>query len=235
MTAEVTVSAESSVSSGSAAEGQGAPKKVKRLPREVRERQILDAALTVFAASGYHAASMDEISDVAGVSKPMIYSYLGAKEELFVHSIRRESGRLLAALQHGVRQDRSPDMQLWHGLHSFYRFVADYRESWIVLHRHALMMGSPFADEVADMRGQAIKLVATLVVSAGSQRGFADQLEVSGEGLAAALVGAAESLADWWLDHPQVPVDALASWVMNLTWLGFSDMMRGEVWRPTAS
>ena len=58
-------------------------RRVKRLPREVRERQILDAAVRVFSEQGYHDASMDEISDVAGVSKPMIYAYLGSKEDLF--------------------------------------------------------------------------------------------------------------------------------------------------------
>lgn len=212
---------------------QRAPERAKRLPRAVRERQILDAALTVFAAGGYHSASMDEVSDVAGVSKPMIYSYLGAKEDLFTQCIRREAGRMLEAIQAGIKQDVPPDMQLWHGLRSFYRFVAEHRESWTVLHRHALTVGGPFADEITALRGEAIKLVSTLVVSAGSQRGQAERVEVSGEGLAAALVGAAESLADWWLDHSEVPADMLASWLMNLTWLGFNDLVEGEVWRPT--
>ena len=44
---------------------QRRPARVKRLPREVRERQILDAAVRVFSAHGYHNASMDEISEVA--------------------------------------------------------------------------------------------------------------------------------------------------------------------------
>ncbi|GAA3056643.1 hypothetical protein GCM10020000_43930 [Streptomyces olivoverticillatus] len=40
--------------------------KVKRMPREVRERQMLDAAVEVFARRGYSAASMDEIAELAG-------------------------------------------------------------------------------------------------------------------------------------------------------------------------
>src|SRR5204862_679616 len=58
-------------------------RKVRRLPRSVREQQMLDAAVAVFSAAGYHAASMDEISGRAGISKPMVYAYLGTKEELF--------------------------------------------------------------------------------------------------------------------------------------------------------
>jgi AcrR family transcriptional regulator len=214
-------------------EAQRPAERARRLPRAVRERQILDAAVHVFSRYGYHTASMDEISEVAGVSKPMIYTYLGSKEDLFGQCIRRESTRLLEAVQSGVQPERPPDMQLWHGLRSFYRFVAEYRESWTVLHRQALTVGGSFAAEITDMRLRAIELVATLVVSAGTRKGLGEQAEFSGEGLAAALVGAAESLADWALDHPSVSERVLASWLMNLVWLGFNDLVEGEVWRPS--
>jgi AcrR family transcriptional regulator len=49
------------------------------VPRERREREILGVAGTIFARAGYHSASMDEIADSAGVSKPMIYAYFGSK------------------------------------------------------------------------------------------------------------------------------------------------------------
>ena len=140
--------------------------RAKRLPRAVREKQILDAAVKVFSQHGYHMASMDVISEVAGVSKPMIYSYLGAKEELFGHCVRRESNRLLEAVRNGIRLDVPPDMQLWHGLRSFYGFVAEYRESWIVLHRHALTSGDPFAEEVTALRTRAVELVTPYQVPA---------------------------------------------------------------------
>ncbi|MFC4005369.1 TetR/AcrR family transcriptional regulator [Prauserella oleivorans] len=218
-----------------AEDAQRSGERAKRLPRAVREKQILDAAVAVFAQHGYHSASMDEISETAGVSKPMIYSYLGAKEDLFTHCIRRESGRLLEAVQAGIKVDVPPDMQLWHGLRAFYRFVAEHRESWTVLHRHALTVGGPFAGEVNALRGRAIDLVAQLVVSQGSRKGLGEQAEFSGKGLAAALVGAAESLADWWLDNSDVPDGVLASWLMNLIWLGFNDLVEGDVWRPRES
>lgn len=214
-------------------EAQHRGERSKRLPREVRERQILDAAVQVFSRHGYHAASMDEVSDVAGVSKPMIYAYLGAKEDLFAHCIRREADRLLSAVYAGIRPELAPDMQLWHGLRAFYRFVAEYRDSWTVLHRQALAVGGTFAGEINDMRQRAISLVAALVVSAGARAELAEQAQRSGEGLAAALVGAAESLADWWIDHPDVTDGTLASWLMNLVWLGFNDLVEGQVWTPS--
>lgn len=209
-----------------------APERPKRLPRAVRERQILDAAVRVFSQHGYHAASMDEISDVAGVSKPMIYAYLGAKEDLFAKCIRREADRLIETVRLGVRTELPPDMQLWHGLRAFYRFVAEHQEAWTVLHRQALTAGGQFAGEIHDLRKMAIDLVAGLVVTAGTKRGLGEAAEFSGPALAVALVGAAESLADWWLDHTDISDGVLASWLMNLVWLGFNDLVEGKTWRP---
>jgi AcrR family transcriptional regulator len=212
---------------------QRPPERARRLPRAVRERQILDAAVQVFSRYGYHSASMDEISEVAGVSKPMIYTYLGSKEDLFGACIRREATRLLEAVQAGIQPDLPADMQLWHGLRAFFKFVADYRQSWTVLHRQALTVGGSFAAEVTAMRDRAIELVAALVVSAGTRKGVGEKAEFSGAGMSAALVGAAESLADWALDHPEVSDGVLASWLMNLIWLGFSDLVEGKVWKPS--
>lgn len=209
--------------------------RARRLPRAVRERQILDAAVAVFSQHGYHAASMDEVAEVAGVSKPMVYAYLGSKEDLFAACIRREANRLIEAVTNGVATDAelAPDMQLWHGLRSFFHFVGQNRQSWTVLHRQALSVGGSFAAEISTMRDRSIELVARVVVSAGTKQGIGDQAEKSADGLAAALVGAAESLADWWLDHPDVTDGTLASWLMNLVWLGFGDLVQGEVWKPS--
>jgi len=213
-----------------------APARSRRLPRAVREQQILDAAVRVFSQHGYHSASMDEVSEAAGVSKPMIYAYLGAKEDLFAKCIQREAARLLEAVRLGVQPDLAaeltPDMQLWHGLRAFYRFVAGHREAWTVLHRQAQTVGGQFAGEVDALRARAIDLVSSLVVSAGTKQGLGPAAEFSGPALAVALVGAAESLADWWLDHSDVPDGVLASWLMNLVWLGFNDLVEGQVWRP---
>lgn len=212
---------------------RSAPERNRRLPRDVREKQILDAAVAVFSEHGYYAASMDGVSEAAGVSKPMIYAYLGAKEELFAKCIRREADRIVESVRGEVRLDVAPDMQLWHGLRAFYRFVGEHRASWTVLHRQALAVGGTFVEEISRVRRAGIEMVSSLVISAGSHRGLGEQARSSGEAMAVALVGAAESLADWWLDHPDVTPGTLASYLMNLVWLGFNDLVEGQVWYPS--
>ena len=59
----------------------------RRLPEE-RPRQILEAALTVFAERGLAAARLEDIARHAGLSKGTIYLYFPNKEELFREVIR---------------------------------------------------------------------------------------------------------------------------------------------------
>jgi len=49
---------------------------------------ILQAALDEFSTHGYGDARIDRIADRAGVSKPLIYDYFGAKEQLYIHALR---------------------------------------------------------------------------------------------------------------------------------------------------
>jgi len=59
----------------------------RRLPEE-RPRQILDAALAVFAERGLAAARLEDIAKRAGLSKGTIYLYFPNKEELFREVVR---------------------------------------------------------------------------------------------------------------------------------------------------
>lgn len=47
------------------------------------QQRILDAALEVFAESGYHQCSVGRITDVAGCSRVSFYQYFSDKEDLF--------------------------------------------------------------------------------------------------------------------------------------------------------
>lgn len=110
---------------------------------------MLDAAVVEFARHGFHAASMDEIAARAGVSKPMIYAYLGSKDDLFVACLHREGTRLLEAIVEVVEFELAPDEQLWRGMRAFFGYVADNRDGWTVLYRQAQ---GRFAAERAVMR-----------------------------------------------------------------------------------
>jgi AcrR family transcriptional regulator len=205
----------------------------RRLPRAVREQQMLDAAVSVFAESGFQRASMDEIATRAGISKPMVYAYLGSKEELFIACLHREGTRMMEAVIRVVEPDLPADQQLWRGLRAFFQFVAAHRDGWNVLYRQARGQ-EPFAAELGQMRDRMLDIVATLLGRISRPGGLQYPPE-SLTALAYALVGAGESLADWVATHPEEPADATATRLMNIVWLGADHLLHGATWSPYQS
>jgi TetR/AcrR family transcriptional regulator len=53
------------------------------------EERILDAAQDVFATYGYQGATIDEVADRAGISKPNLHYYFKRKRDLYLAVLRR--------------------------------------------------------------------------------------------------------------------------------------------------
>ncbi|MGW0614411.1 TetR/AcrR family transcriptional regulator [Streptomyces sp. NPDC002788] len=207
--------------------------KTKRMPRAVREQQMLDAAVQIFGRRGYMAASMDEIAELAGVSKPLVYLYLNSKEDLFTACIRREAKALVGAVRAGVRRDLPADRQLWEGLGAFFAHTAENPDAWSVLHLQARTHGEPFAAEVTAMREEIVAFVTQLILAAAREAHRDPHLpEREVAGLAEALVGAAESLAAWANATSGITARQAAATMMNFAWAGLGDLMAGRPWSP---
>jgi AcrR family transcriptional regulator len=69
------------------AEGRGAE---SAPDGSAKRRQIMEGARTVFLASGFDGASMNDVARAAGVSKGTLYVYFNSKEQLFEALIREE-------------------------------------------------------------------------------------------------------------------------------------------------
>lgn len=194
---------------------------------------MLDAAVTVFAQKGYHETSMDDIAEQAGISKPMVYLYLGSKEELFARCLEQESSRLLQAIAEAVDAGSAADEQLWRALHAVFTVVSEHRDGWNVLHRQGMKATGALGERAAGLRDQTVEVVRQLLAKAWTigrrRKAHAEEVQMC----AYALVGAAESVADWLADHPDVTPEIAARRLMTISWVGLGDIMNGEIWRPS--
>jgi AcrR family transcriptional regulator len=198
---------------------------------------MLDAAVRVFSQRGFHAASMDEIADRADISKPMLYAYLGTKEELFIACLHREGTRMMEAIIGAIRPGAPLDEQLWRGLGAFFGFVGVHRDGWAMLYRQA-RGEPPFARELTAMRSRIVDVVAGMLAEGVRDAGGNTAPEAGPAAdprvLAYALVGASESTADWLVDHPEADPAELATGLMSIIWTGAQRSLAGERWRPPA-
>ncbi len=183
------------------------------MPRERREQLILNVAGGVFAREGYHSSSMDEIADQAGVSKPMLYAYFNSKEGLYLAYIERAGGELLERLESAAPRGVRPASALRARITEFLSFVEEHGDGWKVLFRE---VGStrPFSDQVAELRERIARAIRRMLEDGVSA--WPGYPEPAADAVAHALVGAGESLANWWLDHPGVAREQVVEWYFGV-------------------
>jgi AcrR family transcriptional regulator len=185
------------------------------MPRAQREQLILDVAGVVFAREGYYSASMDEIASLADVSKPMLYAYFDSKEGLYVAYVDRTGRELLSRLESAAAGDLRPVERLRPRIIEFLTFVEEHRDGWRVLFG-AVSSSRPLADEVAELReriASAVRRMLETAVGGVSRSGLSGP---ASDALAHAIVGAGESLANWWLEHPEIARDRVVDWYVDL-------------------
>ncbi|MEB3032396.1 TetR/AcrR family transcriptional regulator [[Mycobacterium] nativiensis] len=186
----------------------------KRLPRAVREQQMLDAAVQMFSINGYHETSMDSIAAAAQISKPMLYLYYGSKEELFGACLDRELRRFVETVRTGIDFQQSPKDLLGNTIRSFLRYIDANRASWIVMYTQATS-SQAFAHTVREGRERIIELVGRLL-RAGTRN---PEPGIDFEMMAVALVGAGEAIASR-VSTGDTDVDEAGELMINLFWRG---------------
>ena len=70
-----------------------------------RRKQILDAAECCFSRSGFHGASMAEISKAAGMSAGHIYNYFDSKDDIIAAFVQQNVDRVSAIMRDLERRD----------------------------------------------------------------------------------------------------------------------------------
>src|SRR5215218_6012590 len=88
-----------------------------------RRRQILTAAVKVFADRGFHEARVGDIAEEAGIAYGLVYHYFDSKEELLETIFRTTWSEMLARVEEveaagvrapeAVRQVTAPLLRTW--------------------------------------------------------------------------------------------------------------------------
>lgn len=187
-----------------------------RVPRAVREQQVLEVAQGLFAERGYQGASMDELASRAGVSKPVVYDLVGSKESLYLRCVERAGRALAEVVATAALTETDPERRMHAGAVAFLRFVAEERGGWDLL----LTAGpEPGAEPILAIRAQQSALLTELTRETVAGLGVElDEWRI--QALAHALNGAFEGLAYWWRANREVPPDELVDWITALFYPG---------------
>ncbi|AWB95106.1 TetR family transcriptional regulator [Agromyces badenianii] len=203
---------------------------------EKTRRRLLEAAEHVFAAHGYHEASVSRITERAGVGQGTFYLYFTTKLDIFNELVEDLNHRVRQAMSEGSRGARNRIEAERAGFAAFFRFTAEHPALYRVVREAELV--SP----------DALRLHYTRIVD-----GYIDGLrEASDDGeigdidptvAAWALMGIGEMIGMRWVlwgDGDAAPgndADPTASGTRAVPPEVLDEMMRfieGALGRPTA-
>jgi AcrR family transcriptional regulator len=203
----------------------------RRLTADERRAGILDAALAVFSARGYHSSSIDDIAREAGISKALIYEHFESKQALYGDLLEHNANELferLAASIAGVEVEAGA-VRLATGLDAFFSFVEERRDAWRILFRD---VSDPETSAALERVVEQVTSVVAALIAQDPGARSQDKAE-SEQGirvLAQMLVGAVQSVANSWADHPEVAREQAVEMVMDFAWLGLERLSAGERW-----
>ncbi|MBO0819443.1 MAG: TetR/AcrR family transcriptional regulator [Nocardiopsaceae bacterium] len=201
-----------------------------RLPRLARRRQLLDAAMEVFVARGYHAAAMDEIAERAGVSKPVLYQHFPGKQDLYLALLDESIEALIEAVRAALRSTSDNRQRVTATFAAFYGYVAEHRGTFRLVFESDLTSEPAVRERIDQVDRVCADMVSQVIrEDAGLEDDEAHLLSIS-------LVGMAQVSARYWLSTlGSIPRDAAEQMVARLAWRGISGWPRtGEQAVPDA-
>src|SRR5437762_5626181 len=136
----------------------------RRMRRGDRGRQLLRVAEEVIAERGFQSASMEEIADRAGVTKPVLYDHFGSKDGLLAAVIARSGVNLREAVQRAVAGADGPEEELARGVHAYFGFIEEHAPTWSTLLGEAAAMTAA-AGAVEEIRREQAVFIAGLVAA----------------------------------------------------------------------
>ena len=194
-----------------------------RMPRRERRAQLLESALEVFVAQGYHAAAMDDIAERAGVSKPVLYQHFPGKLELYLALLDRSCDQIIDNCRAALESTEDNKLRVGATMDVFYEYVAHDTGAFRLVFESDLTNEPAVREQVDRVTTECAALIAGVIQQ---DTGFSDE---ASRLLAVSLVGMAQVSARFWLTVAGgLARDEAAALVAGLAWRGIGGYPRTD-------
>jgi AcrR family transcriptional regulator len=120
--------------SGAAATDHASGAGSRRLTADARRRQLFDVALSLFAAHGYPATTMDDIAEAAGVTKPLVYQHFDSKRALYLELMDVFSTELVTRIVKATAGAEGPRQQVELGFAAYFELMVGNEPAFRLLY-----------------------------------------------------------------------------------------------------
>lgn len=194
-----------------------------RLPRDERRAILLSAALEVFTVSGYHAASMDDIADRAGVSKPVLYQHFPSKLDLYLAVLDLHIDSLVFDLQKAIASTKENKNRVKATVDAYFGFIDDEAGAFRLLFESDMSIEPQVRERLNRMTYDCAAAVSGVI---SNDTGLPKEAAMM---LGVGLIGYVQVTARHWLERDsKLTRHQAMELVENLMWRGISGFPRTD-------
>jgi AcrR family transcriptional regulator len=198
-----------------------------RLPRRARRAQLLESALEVFVAQGYHAAAMDDIAENAGVSKPVLYQHFPGKLDLYLALLDQAVDKVITGTRDALESTDDNKQRVAATMSAFFSYVASEQGEFRLVFESDLTNEPAVRERIDRVTKDCADLIAHVIHDDTGLPDEASQL------LAVGLVGMGQVSARFWLQDRLQGSDTIeqgdaASLIAGLAWRGIRGYPRTD-------
>jgi AcrR family transcriptional regulator len=176
--------------------------------RESSRTEILDAALKLFAQNGFHATSISQIAEKAGISKGLMYNYFKSKDDL-LRTIIDDGFKKLGFLMAEINTETDPRKALEKIIRLSLQNLKNNLEYWKLYMSIVLQSTSQkdMEEHIASFRDSAVMGLSELLKAMGQKDYYLKAFALGSQldGLAFNVVSAPGSL----------PIDELEEYLIE--------------------
>ncbi|WP_211769637.1 TetR/AcrR family transcriptional regulator [Kutzneria sp. CA-103260] len=190
-----------------------------RLRGPQRRAKIVQAALEVLAAAGYHATGMGAIATAAGVTRSVLYDHFPNKRVLLLAVLQEQNAALIEHVGGRITGTGSPEERMRATVDAYFSF-AESRPA-----ARKLLFDRTDEDDVEiqtvrwGIRESRTRAVAALLADDLRRMGV-DPDSPAAEAMVELLITGLDGMAQWWARRPETPRAELVAAAMRLLWDG---------------
>lgn len=208
---------------GDFALGRSARPRGNRLPRRERRAQLLESALEVFVAQGYHAAAMDDIAERAGVSKPVLYQHFPGKLDLYLALLDESCTTVIDSCRGALASTDDNKLRVAATVKAFYDYVAHDTGAFRLVFESDLTSEPAVRTQIERVTAETAEMVTEVIAD---DTGLPDE---AARLLAVSLVGMAQvSARNWLSEGSNIDLNDAVALVSGLAWRGIAGYPKAD-------
>ena len=145
------------------------PRKKDEALHAIRQQQILDAAKSCFVQHGFHATSMRQILEAAGISSGGAYNYFASKDDIVLGLVAEERSAI-GALVERLRKNKEPLIGIAQLVYDAIAYT-EGEEAVITAEIYAESLRNPAVGEMARANMEVLKEALHSTISKGTKTG----------------------------------------------------------------